>query len=154
MAVVIGAEHVLLLVVVEVFVHGYRPDVLRRAFVVYDEVRLIVRRQLESHVADEVAVVDGGLPGVHLPVAGFECHLRAVGSHAVSPVVVGIHLGVEHQLGHHEGRHGLCDAAVVVGDGCALLGREEVVCLLQLVDDEAEHLASIGLLHVVDAEVG
>ena len=115
MAIVPGAVHILHLVVVEVFVHGDNPDVLWRVLVVYGEVLAVRISQFESEfIFQDVAVVDGCLPGIHDVSVDVELHLAAIRTIEVCPVIIGIDLGVEHQFGEYEQGHGLRDTSVEV----------------------------------------
>ena len=81
----------------------------------YGEVLTVRISQSESEfIIQDVAVVDGCLPGIHHLSVDVEHHLAAIRTVGVCPVIIGIDLGVEHEFGEYEQGHGLRDTGVIV----------------------------------------
>ena len=101
-----------------------------------------------AHAGYQVAVVLGGLPGVELAAVDVEVDVAAAGPHAVGPVVVAVHLGIEHELGEQEVAGGGVDAAIVLALPVAALAGEVRGAVLQLVHDVLVHRRALLQLHL------
>ena len=111
---------VLLLVAVEVLVHGDGPDILHRVFVLNQEIVPIFTLQLKAHILNQVAIADDLLPMWR----------------------TAIDLGIEHELSQGKEGHGIGDAPIVVTYAdTVLVGEVDDTCL-ELVDSKLEHLCT------------
>ena len=114
MPVVPGAVHVLLFIIVEILVHKDDPDILRRLLVAHGEIVTIGICQSESAILQQVAIVDDSFPGIHGLAVDRKQYVAAIGSLAVSPVIVAIHFCIKDQFGKHETDHRLRHTPVIV----------------------------------------
>jgi len=96
MTVVVRAMHVLLLVRIEVLVHGDDEDIFFRVLVIHDEVAAVVVFQAVAQCLNLIAVFD-----TLLHILSHICRTQ-------------IHPTVQHHLSHHEVAYRHRDASVVV----------------------------------------
>ena len=132
MTVVQRANDILLLVPVELTVHGYDPDVLHRGLVVNGEVGGVISLKSVALSLDAVAVVYTVLPS--------RC--------------AGIDLSVQHQFGQYEIHHWQSHPAIRVATICTLSVGNKGTALKQFLFHEIKHLGAFRLLHVVHRGMG
>ena len=95
MRVVTRAKEVVKLVRIIHLIHRNCKDIFYRVFVMHGKVLRIVGGQRVTTLCNKVAIVYTGLPCVKLLPVNIEEDAGARGVRSCSPVVVGIHLGVE-----------------------------------------------------------
>ena len=102
-------------------VHGDGKDVLCRVLIVDLEIVGIVVFESIAQVGDSVAVVNHGLPGIHLHAVHGEIDVAPGLSGCGRGVIATEDLGVESQFGQQEIGHRTCQPAIkvahVVGRG-------------------------------------
>ena len=127
MTVVVRTEEVLLLVGVQILVHGNGPDIFHGVLVIHGEVPVVVVLQSIPHILYLVTVLNGFLP----------VRLTA------------IHLGVEHELRKHKGSHRIGDTTVVVAWLLTVTPIQIRTCVLQLLHYEREDFSTGRLFHLL-----
>ena len=137
---------------IEVLVHRDGEDVFSRIFVVYREIVAVIVLQPVAVVAQLVAPVNAGLPGVERFFLANERDVLTFRVEVVCPVVIGPYFGVKSHFCQDEIGHATGDTTVVVAFPIAALVCKVGECRGELLPDVVEERATADLLRI--AQVG
>ena len=101
-----------------------------------------------SLLTEKLVMKNDGLPRVHFFAKHVPLDVFAVGASGVGPVVVGIHLGIEHELGQQERGSALRHPAIEFAGLIGACRYEHEQHLLQFVHDVAIGLAARPQFHL------
>ena len=152
------------LIGIDVLIHWNGKDVLLRCLIVRREIEGIICLQVIPLPGKFIAIVNAGFPGIQL-LAAVRTRLAAIEQRSsigslhheidilalrslripLGPVIKHVDLGIQRQFCQQKVNHRLRDAAIVIALLVAMLIGKIRQHLLQLAENEVEHLAPLAL---------